>query len=470
MKKILIKIVPVCIFLGLASCDKELDLAPTDILIEKSVFADKETAESALADIYYKLFVASTGSTHIIADASLSYVGLPTNSSYEMYVSDNLTATDVEVASIWQKYYAAINTANVFIDKVPVYAAYNESIQKQHIAEAKFNRAYSYLMLLCYYGNGALTGKMNGLGVPLQLKPYEGFNVEDLIPRSTNEEVYTKIIIDLTEAIQDLPAEYINNLTTRSRATKTSAIALLSRIHLYKRDYQACINTSNQVLSNANYPLEPKLLDLFPLNVAGTTSKFSKEVIFGFPVSSNKGNVQFGIHNIGYYNKYQWVTDAFINSMAVNDKRRTDLIFAGIAQPFYPEAKNAKTTYKFNNPSQRDDIIVIRLGEIILNKAEALAQLNGVNAESVSLLNAIKSRSGIASVSESNFASKEALLTEIYKERFLETAFEGRARFDFIRTNRPLRNPALSEDKKTFPIPQREIDLSKGKLVQNPGY
>lgn len=470
MKRIKFKIIPlICVF-ALNSCDNQLDLAPTDILTEQEVFADKLTAESALADVYHKLFVASTGATHVIADASLPYLGLQLNNSYGIYFDGNLIADDFNVGAIWQNYYETINLANVFIVRIPQVATYDEVLEKQHIAEAKFNRAYAYWALLSFYGDKALIGNPDGLGVPLQLIPYDGFNPSDLIPRSTNAEVFAQIIKDLTEAIPDLPITHENDLKTRARATKATAHALLSRVYLYSKDYEGCLTASNEVLSNSNYELVADLRQVFPENTEGTTSRFSKETIFGFPVSGNNGNFQFGTHNIYYYFKNYWVDASFINSMDPDDKRRTELIYPGNPFNTNPNTINEKTTFKYNNNYQRDDIHVFRLAEIILNKAEALAQLNGLNSQSIDLLNDIRERSGLAPVGLTDFSSKEELLTALYNERYIETAFEGRARFDFIRTNRPLRNPNLTDDQKTFPIPKREIDLSEGILVQNPGY
>lgn len=470
MRKIHIKIVSLFIITSFISCDSQLDLAPTDILVEESVFSDIQTAESALADIYNKLFVAATGPTLVVADASVEYLGLQDNSSYHNYSGDNLSATDWQVENIWMRFYEVINVSNVFIDKIPIYGTYKEEIEKQHMAEAKFNRAYSYLMLLNYYGDGSLIGNFEGLGVPLQLTPYEGFTDADLLPRSTNGQIYDQIILDLNEAIVDLPVIHTDEIKTRARATKATAYALLSRVYLYKRDYQNCVDAANQMLTYPIYNLDPDLLNLFPSNPSGTTSFFSDEVIFGFPVSSNNGNFQFGTHSIYYRNKYQWADADFINSMDPNDKRRTKLIYQGNPLITNPITKFEKTTFKFNNPDQRDDIHVIRLAEILLNKAEALAQLNGVNIESITILNQIKERSGISLVDMSDFNSKEELLEELHQERYIETAFEGRGRFDFLRTDRNLRNPNQSENKKVFPIPQHDIDLSQGILVQNPGY
>lgn len=470
MKNINLRIIYLVALFGFISCDDQLDLVPTDILVEQSVFADIKTAESALSDVYHKLFVASSGGTHVIADASLSYVGLQYNSPYYNYTGGNLTATDYEVENIWREYYEVINVANVFVHKLPVYGDYNEDVELQHIAEAKFSRAYAYWMLLSYYGNGALTGNKAGLCVPLQLTPYDGFNQENLLERSTNEVVFNQIIMDLSEAVIDLPEVQGEHLLTRARATRATAFAMISRVQLYNKNYQECIEASNEVLSNDNYRLDSNLLNLFPMNNTGNSSSFSDEVIFGFPVSSNNGNFQFGTHSIYYRNKYQWMDADFINSMDQNDKRRTELVYEGNPLITNPISKFEKTTFKFNNPDQRDDMKIIRLAEIILNKAEALAELNGVNEESVNLLNKIRNRSGLDSFGLGDFSLKQELLDAIHSERIVEFAFEGRGRFDHIRTGRALRNPNLTEEQKIFPIPQRDIDLSDGKLIQNPGY
>ena len=473
MKNIYIKITScICLVFVLVSCDSQLDLAPTDVTVESEVFATVGNAEQALADGYYKLFNASIGMTHLIPDFSLPYVGVPDIAFYSDFYGGNLIATNSEVENIWRAYYEAINVANVFIQQIPLFGQYDETTELQHIGEAKFLRAYSYWALLSFYGDKALIGNPEGLCVPLQLAPFNGAKLEpqDIKPRSTNDDIYAQIITDLTEAVEDLSDSHGDNVKTRVRATKTTAYALLSRVQLYKKDYQACADAATAVLANTNYKLElGNLRNLFPLNEDGTVSSFNDEVIFGFPVSSNGGNFQFGIHNLFYYNRGIYADSDFIESMDPADKRRTELIFGG--NPLNTNTNvNEKTTFKYNNPDSRDDIIVIRLAEVLLNKAEALAQLNGVNTESVALLNEIKERSGIALVLESDFATKEALLSTLYDERYIETAFEGRGRFDFIRTGRPLRNPALTDNQKTFPIPQREIDISQNILVQNPGY
>jgi SusD family. len=69
-----------------------------------------------------------------------------------------------------------------------------------------------------------------------------------------------------------------------------------------------------------------------------------------------------------------------------------------------------------------------------------------------------------------DFASQDELVSAIMQQRRFELAYEGFYRYDLIRTGEPLRQPDIPENKKVLPIPQIEIDISNGILVQNTGY
>src|SRR5690606_4732392 len=123
---------------------------------------------------------------------------------YNIFEDGSLDPADYNVESIWSGYYAAVNVANNLIDKVPKFAKYSESKQAQFIDEAKFVRAWAYFDLLKMFGDGALTGNQSGLGLPLQLTPFQGYDTGEDIPRSTNAEVFDQILLDLTEAYPHL--------------------------------------------------------------------------------------------------------------------------------------------------------------------------------------------------------------------------------------------------------------------------
>ena len=121
--------------------------------------------------------------------------GIATSSS-PRYISGAIDSRDQGIASfLGDNYYATINLANVCITKLASKCdSYSVGLQQQFIGEAKFIRAFCYLNLLKLFGDGALQGKMNNMGVPLQLQSYNGYDGSQNIPRSTNSQVYAQIL------------------------------------------------------------------------------------------------------------------------------------------------------------------------------------------------------------------------------------------------------------------------------------
>lgn len=455
----------------LSACDKQLDLAPEDTTVETEVFQSESSAESALMDVYNKTFEANNATSYIFGDFSTDLL-VSKSDYYDLVNSGEIPVDDSYfVGGSWEKSYSAINVANVIIESAPKLGTYREEVIKQHVAEAKFLRAYNYLMLQKLFGDGALTGKMNGLGLPLQLTPYEGikWNASNAITRSTVQETYDQIIKDLTEALPDLNENYEDDLETRARATKGSVHALLSRVYLYMGNFEKAASESAFLIGNENYRLNADLRSVFPMS-SGYDVSLDAEYIYAIPLTWNNGDHQFGTHYFSYYHKYSaYAADDFLAKYTDTDQRKTKLIWQA-----YTKGQNPTklTTAKFNNDRGRDNIPMIRLSEMYLTRAEALARTSGVNQESVNLLNAIASRadSEFTNYTTGDFASANALVDRILLERELELCFEGLHRYDLIRTGRKLKNKDLPENKYVLPIPKREIEITKGSLVQNPGY
>ena len=236
---------------GLYSCDNQLDFAPEDVLIEDKVFEEANSAESAIAGMYFKVIEAFGsgeyqgnfgGVPYSFGDVTTDLFVVNENGASNKYTSGLVSPDDIVVATAWERFFSAINLANIFIERVPEKALYADTLKKQHVGEALFVRALCYFQLLKLFGDGAIAGNMDGLGLPLQLTPYEGLNIDKYIPRNTNAEVFKQIKTDLTDALDLLPKKYesiVNgNLAydiskTSSRATLYSAYALLTRLALY---------------------------------------------------------------------------------------------------------------------------------------------------------------------------------------------------------------------------------------------
>jgi hypothetical protein len=463
---------------SLTACDKQLDLAPEDTTLESKVFQTANSAESALMDVYNKTYEANKSTAYSIGDITTK-IFVPTSSYVLSLVSGNLLTDDYTPEKIWSDTYSAINVANVIITSIPELGTYDEDIERQHIAEAKFLRAYNYLVLLKLFGDGALQSKMEGLCVPLQLTPYEGteFVSNNALKRSTNDDVYAQIINDLTAALPDLNADYDDKLETRARATKGSVHALLSRVYLYMGNYEKAAEESAFLIDNSTYTLASNLRSVFPFG-SGVDVDLDAEFIYAIPLTWNGGNHQFGTHFYPYYSRGSgYVSDEYLDEFTATDERLIELFWNG--NPLSTENSGKSTTNKFNHKNGRDNIPMIRLSEMYLTRAEALANVNGKVQEAVDLLNTIAARADAAFVdySLSDFATENDLIDRILLEREKELAFEGLHRYDIIRTGRKLQfknSEGVFEDvpagRYVLPIPKREIDITKGSLVQNPGY
>lgn len=464
----------VCFLIIASSCNKKLDLAPESTIVDKEVFKTQEGAEQAVSEVYYN-FLETITNYFAYSYADFTTPILNRSAYYESYASGNTTPVDFYVVNTWTAYFKAINSANNVISKLPEFAKFNEDKQKQFIAEARFVRAFCYFNLLCLFGDGALSGNTNGPGLPLQLTPFEGYNTGEIIPRSTNGEVYAQIIKDLSEAASDLPETYPDDIKTRSRATKASASALLSRVYLYMSDYKNSSDAAQKVLdrSPAIYSLDPNLHNLYPANPDGNAKSFSSEYIMGLPVSqmvSSSTNQENGLGGYFFKRSY-WINSDFISEFESGDLRVSQLIWKGDSV-YNPDMLKQKTTFKFNNQFGRDNVPLIRLAEVMLTRAECLAHINGINPESITLLNNVRRRSLplATDLVSGDFANGEELIHAILKQRSFELAFEGQHRYDMIRTGTPLKSPDIPENKKVLPIPQIEVDISNGLIKQNAGY
>jgi hypothetical protein len=79
---------------------------------------------------------------------------------------------------------------------------------------------------------------------------------------------------------------------------------------------------------------------------------------------------------------------------------------------------------------------VIRYSEVLLNLAEALANLNGLDARSIAILNAVRGRSDATTVFKPT--DKADLLSKIINERRIEFFGEGIRNSDLMRLGLPI--------------------------------
>ena len=367
-------------------------------------------------------------------------------------------------------------------------------------AQLKALRAYYYWRLLDMFG---------------RVKLVTVIGVDAL--QSTRIEAYNFVESELLAAIPDLPAgkqEY-------GRMNRSGAYALLSRLYLnagvYKGvpEFQKAIDAADMVINSGLYSLDPNYAKVFaPDNVE------NMEHIFVAPFDEATGTgmnfAQMTLHypsqltyKLGQqpWNGYSTLEE-FYNSYDAADKRRAANFIVGPQKDFdgnpildlafdkadpdgapinytpainqlFPNgsrqagARLGKFSFKIGqNPDMDNDFPLLRFGEVLLNKAEALARKNGFgDGTAAGLVTQIRTRAGVPALAS---LTEGALLAERGRELFQESL----RRTDLIRFGAwgnawTFKTAHADAFKVLFPIPAEQITSSQGstfKLTQNPGY
>ena len=451
MKKKYIYSVIITSFLvvGLKSCDKQLDLQPTQSIDQDKALLTSQDVSVALVGAYSELGDVNFmgGRVYVTADFLASTNEIEWSGTFQgmtQILNKAIPKDNIFVNNIWFKGYDVINDVNNVIaalDKV------NNASKDKVEGEAKFIRGASYFELVRLFGKAYNDGTpTTNLGVPIVLTPTKGADASNMVSRATVTAVYTQVIADLTDAEAKLPA------SNGFYANKYAAAAMLARVYLQKGDYANAASAANRVITSSGKTLTANYVDAFP-EIGGSAASNTSEDVFAIQVTSQSGSN--GFHQFYAPSSYGGrgdaeISDAWIASYESGDKRLNTY-------------DSSKWIGKFSN--QFGNISVIRLAEMYLIRAEANLRLEPASpvggVTPTADLATVRSRVGLPSVT--------ATLANILKERKYEFAFEGFALHDAKRTQTNIGSIAWNADKLVFPIPQREMDANPN-LVQNPGY
>ncbi|MEP7377771.1 MAG: RagB/SusD family nutrient uptake outer membrane protein [Chitinophagaceae bacterium] len=346
----------------------------------------------------------------------------------------------------------------------------SEMVKQQLLGEAKFMRAFFYFYLVNLYGD-----------VPLVLGT--DYKTNTVLSRTPKADVYLQIIKDIKDAEETLSAEYLDGnlqkyagVAQRVRPTKWAAKALLARVYLYTGDNSNADARSTEVINNSI------LYDNVSIN--NVFLKNSKEAIWQLqPVITgrNTEDSRMFIVTAGFSNNTPVrLSDTLLNSFEPGDQRAkpknwTDTIRIPAttgALYYYPYK------YKNNTANVTEYLMVFRLAEQYLIRAEARAQL-GNTAGAVADLNVIRHRAGLTDYSGST--NQASLLSAILHERQVEFFSEwGHRFFDLKRTNtldalmtvitpKKANGSPWQTYQKLYPISYFELRRGPN-LTQNPGY
>lgn len=409
------------------------------------------------------------------------------------FLNFTFTPSNNDIYLYWKNCYNGIFRANMLLDqqeRVANIDGITDEMKNKYLGEAYFLRAFYYFRLTSRFGD-----------IPL----YTTSNVgPEGLPKSSQEEVYQRIIDDLTEAI--------NLLRTKSaeeewRATKGAARGLLAKVYLYRKEYSQAKSVFDAIINSGEYSLVADYFDNFKSETEHNSEslfevKFKDEYNRGWGSPGWSGfdggditlrSIEYGVggwHNVN-------PADALVNQFEANDPRReASFYFDGssfgisggtITQEQIGSQQAAwrkyQLTYKQNGEAPWSDINfrVIRYADVLLMAAEVENELGNTTA-AINLLNQVRERVSMPKYGSATMnaiypvGSKQEVFEAIVHERQVELAGE-QVRFpDLVRWD--LAESVLGEygfvkgKHEIFPIPQNEINTNQSlsSSDQNSGY
>jgi starch-binding outer membrane protein, SusD/RagB family len=317
-------------------------------------------------------------------------------------------------------------TYNKIIQEVMESTEGTEAAKKSIWAEALAGRAWTYFLLINYYGKPYdATTAATDPGFPLIL---EAEITATNFSRASVQAVYDQIIEDLTTAIPDLPAV----LWHRLRMSRPAAEALLGKVYVYMGRFEEALPLLNQALTglaNASIPVS-----LYDLNITfATDGAFLPISLFGptTPTVPNHFEVMYAKQSINWW--------SFINS-AVVVTPQTFAMYGDtdLRRNFFVNAPYGGSPFPAGFTRRRGPISVfygVQLTELYLLRAECKARLNDLPGALSDLEFFRRHRMPVtdAAVPAEAAAAKVPLLQFIMDERLREFAVQGYRWFDMRR-------------------------------------
>ncbi|MFT4153773.1 RagB/SusD family nutrient uptake outer membrane protein [Parafilimonas sp.] len=429
--------------ISMASCKKYLDEKPNNSIASEDAIVDAGTANAAITGAYDKVQNYYANYTTLGTMPADNVVFNGTLSQYLQLDQNAIPTDNVITVAVYEGIYQAINSANSIIAYVPDVSdpSLSDDDKNTIVGEAYFIRALGYFDLARGWG-----------GVQLQLQPTTDLTALTGIKRSTLDETYDQVEADLKQA-ESLLAD---DASTRDRAQKSTAIALLARLALYREQWADAESYASEVIANTKYTL------VKPYNTFFTSPFLSDESVFELTFSSNDKNSYWNLwYPSSYGGQYTLKPSdsivAKLNDASIGGTRNS--LIAGSGSNVYGVLYNTVS-------SSTDPLYVIRIAELYLIRAEARAQQNKLEG-ALSDLNTIRAR---ADVAPSTATTQAAVLKAIEDENSVEFAFEAHRWFDLVRTERAGEVLGITnEDYWLFPIPLSDVQ-SDPDVTQNPGY
>lgn len=475
MKKNILKCCAAALVLASSvSCTDLLDMTPTNLVSDKTMWEKTETAEWAVNSLYTYVYsvIANqsvVGLTESLTDmmkyGSYNYNSLAFVPSEFAYGEDHtIKATYVNAyMGYWGTRYSQITKINEAYSNLKKYGKMSDTDKTRLEAEIRFMRAYVYFDLVKRYKEVIIYDE----------------NMDAIVKDkalSTEEQAWDFIQADFDFAADKLPVKE----GAKGRLDRGAAYAMLTRTMLYAKRYDAVISAS-EAIAKLGYDLEKKYSDSYSKTISSGNVEAILQYLFNraenithsfdfyytpggdFTMHGETGG-GYGTPTQELVESYELATGGFPDWSDWHDvgvtqtppytlleprfqatvlyngsqwKGREIQPWLGGADGFCewnvePEPDGRTTTgyYLRKMVDETHNVIqytsgvqpftVIRYAEVLLNRAEALYK-TGKEGDANDIVNKIRDRVGLPALS----VDGEELMAAIRQERKVEFAFEG---------------------------------------------
>lgn len=436
---------------SIASCDSALNTNPTASIDTEIALTNAENVASVLVGAYDAIGDGNLygGWLLMIPDFLAESNEFTFTGTFfaprAIYLKSQLYDNGQSSAT-WIQAYDAINIVNNVISALDLIE--DADVRERIEGEAKFIRGAVYFELVRLFAPTFESGNANNqAGVPLVLTPTASIGEANNVERASVSAVYTQILADLGDAktlLDDTnPVEsyYVNSMV---------ASAFLSRVHLQMGNYADARDEAHRVIQSNNYILTPTYEEAFNNGTNSTEDIFAMQVsgqdgvnsLFTFYSADSRGDVDIKPSHLDEYEAGDDRLNLFYND------------------PFEPSIIRSGKW----NESTNGNVSIVRLAEMYLTRAEAIARVGpgttGATAEGD--LFKVRDRVNLPLIVAPTVA-------QILQERKVELIFEGNLLHDIKRTQGTVGARAYDDDKLVLPIPRRELDTNPN-LCQNASY
>ncbi len=384
----------------------------------------------------------------------------------------------------WNGTYQAIAHANevlAVVDQLPG----DEALRRAVKGEALLTRAYGHFMLVNLFAKHYNESTADrDLGIPYVTRPETVFLKE--YKRSSVADVYDRVEDDLLEGLELVDNSFYAN-SGKYHFTRNAALALASRFYLFKRDYNACVRYSDELLGGNPNSFVKDIPALLQERIN------TEDYIRLYTAPDDPSNIvllrqeTIFYRSVGFYPDNNLYNDLF----GSNPFQATDLR----ADPAYRMGEDGILATRFENLFQRTSITsdvgfpyTIFLGfrgeEVLLNRAEANVFLNRIDAAIADLQTLSNKRydvpvtvdlETIRSYIGSGSPQNDVLIYIIELERPKEFIHEGMRWFDIKRYELPVEHILADgstislegdDNRKVLQIPEAAQEI--GNLKPNP--